>query len=87
MLLPHDLFLKEKEEVTGFDGHKLNPKGSVILIVSLTGKHMIVDFLLMKCNSLYNGILGWDWTVPMEVTSSARFQCIKFPNQDRVLKV
>lgn len=81
------LILEEFTEVAGFDGHKSRPRGRATLIVSVMGKHQDVYFLLMNCRSPYNGILGRDWTVPIEVNASARYQCTKFPRKDRVAKI
>lgn len=66
--LIHDVTSK----VVGFDCHK-SKQGRIILIVSLMGKHITVNFLFMNYNAPYNGILGRDWIVPMEVTVSAKF--------------
>lgn len=68
-------------KVVGFDGHKSRPRGKIRLIVSLMGKHMIFDFVLINCNAPYNGILWHELIVPMEVTTSARFECIKITHQ------
>lgn len=81
--LIHDVMM----EVTRFNGHKPNPKGRITLIIFLMGKLMVVYFFLMNYNTLYNGILGRDWTIPMEIAISARFQCIELPTQEWVAKV
>lgn len=87
MSLPDALIHPLTGEVVGFNEHKLNPKGRITLVVSVMGLLMSVDFLLMNCIAPYNGILVGDRTVPMEVVSYARFQCLKFPKQGRVSKV
>lgn len=51
------------------------------------GKVLIVDFLVMECKFPYNVILGRDWMISIEVITSTRFQCIKFPHNDRIAKV
>lgn len=72
-------------DVTGkvirFDDYKSNPKGRITLIISLMSKYMEIDFLLMNYNAPYNGISDQDWIVPIVVTTSTGFQCIKFLNQ------
>lgn len=52
--LSNKLIHDDIEEVTGFYDHKSSPRGRITLIVLLIGKHVVVDFLLMNYNSLYN---------------------------------
>lgn len=52
--LIHDV----RVEVARFNGHKSSLKGMITLIVSLMSKYMVVDFLFMKWNAPYSGILG-----------------------------
>lgn len=87
MKIPGNMIHPINGEVAGFDGLPSTPKGHVTLIVTVIGRQMPIDFLLMNCSAPYNGILGRDWTVPMEVVASARYQCLKFPNQGRISKV
>lgn len=67
--LPNELLYDVTKEIAGFDGHISKPKGRVTLIVSVMGKHISLEFLLMNYNTPYNGILGQDRIVPMQVNA------------------
>lgn len=48
MKLPDDLIHNVTEKVIRFNSYKSNPKGWTTLIVSLMGKHMAMNLLLMN---------------------------------------
>lgn len=41
----------------------------------------------MDCKAPYNGILGRDWTTRMGTVAAAQYQCLKFPLEDKIIKV
>lgn len=87
MKLPHDAIIANIREVYGFGGSHYSLVGRVPLDITLIGKVIIVYLLLMDCNSPYHAILGRYCTIPMEVVSSWRYQCTKFPYLVRIAKV
>lgn len=87
MNLTPELISKELYEVASFDVHNSRPRERVTLVVLVRGKHQTMDFVLVNYQVPYSGILGKDWTVPMDVTLLKRYQYIKFPHEDKVAKV
>lgn len=60
MELQQNHIYEESRNVYGFDGHNSDPIGHVSLDVTLMGKVLTIDFLLMGCKLHYNDILGRD---------------------------
>ena len=58
-----------------------------MLKVELVGKKVSTDFFLMEQTGPHNALLGRDWTGEMGIIGSAKYQCIKFPHHDFVVKV
>lgn len=85
--LPNNQIYEDTGNAYGFDEHKSNPIGRVSFDVMLMEKVLTIDFFPMGCKSPYNTILGRDWNIPMEVIASIRFQCIKFPHNEKIAKV
>lgn len=74
-------------DIYGFDRNNSSPINCVLIDVTLMGKALIVDFLLMHYKSSCNGIIERDWMIPMEAVSSSRYQCIKLLHLGSLKKV
>lgn len=62
---PHNVIVEDPGDAYGFDGHKTNPIRYVTLDITLMGKALSVDFLLVDCKSPYIAIFGRDWAMPI----------------------
>ena len=79
--------IRESFTVKGFDGHESTPCGIFTIPVTLAGKTIRQEVILMNCCSTYNALFGGDWTTAMEATVSCLYQCSKFPYSERTVKV
>lgn len=87
MQIDMDLIVRDTGEIAGFNGAVSIPVGRISLDVELAGKAVSIDFFLMEQTSPHNALLGRDWTGEMGIVGSTKYQCIKFPHFDQVVKV
>ncbi|XP_040374633.1 uncharacterized protein LOC121052815 [Rosa chinensis] len=73
-----DKTLIRKAWLTAFEGSETWHVGEISLPVTMGGKIVEVDFVIVKKPSAYNAILGWDWLHRMGVEASTRCQVLKF---------
>lgn len=64
--------------LSGFKGHKTWPVGEVTLTVTLGGKSLQTNFILVDRPSAYNSITGREWLHRMDVEASTRYEVLKF---------
>ena len=75
--------------LSGFEGHETWPVGEVTLTVTLGGKSLQTDFILVDRPSAYNAIMGRGWLHCMDAEASTRYQVLKFIpyEDDKVISV
>lgn len=87
MGLPQDIIMSDTRDIYSFSGNKSIPLGRIPLDITVMTKSLIVDFLIVDCNSAYNEILGRDMTIPMEAIASSRYKYVKFPYMGCIEKI
>lgn len=79
MEIPHNHIYEEPSKVFGFNMIKRNRIGHVTLYMTLVGKVLSMDFLLMSCRSPYDAIFGRDWRLTIDIVTLALYQCDNSP--------
>lgn len=74
--------IKDMQLVFGFDGHKSQLFGYIMLPIWLDKKTILIEYTLMDFNAPFNTMFGRDWTTTMRVGVLAFYQCLKFPFLD-----
>ena len=74
-----------------FTGDNMIPKETIKLAVTLVEPPrtttMMIDFLVVKCPSAFNGVLGRPLLKALKAVTSIHYQIIKFPTAARIGQV
>jgi len=77
-LTPNDLSMYDSLLV-GFDSKMVVLIGQIRLPVTVKGKEVLVEFIVVDAYSLYIAILAWPWLYAMQAIPSSLHLKIKFP--------
>ncbi|XP_074298859.1 uncharacterized protein LOC141629818 [Silene latifolia] len=73
--------------LVGFSGETAHSLGEITIPTFIQGVNKLARYLVIKCPSIYNVILGRPWLYQMKAISSTYNQCLKFPTPWRIVKV
>ncbi|XP_026378430.1 uncharacterized protein LOC113272851 [Papaver somniferum] len=87
MNLPHDLIEEDENPIIGFSGEVTKAIGKVKIPITVDGKSVLGNFLLLDCRAPYNAIVGRDWMHEIGAVTSSYHQYLKFMAPEGVVKV
>ena len=73
--------------IIAFDGTLREVQGEIELAIGISPRSFMVNFQVIKVDSLYNMLLGRPWLHAVGAVASTLHQRLKFPSEDQLITI